>query len=107
MFGEVTASFFLLHYIYHIVLFNIFLSIIIKGSVADDGAQEILKQLDESSTKQSLKTVTGGVLIDMENTDMYGKWLGASYTHFQLEEQVYRSVKYIREGQGMSQDKNM
>ena len=78
---QVTASFFLLHYIYHIILFNIFLSII-KGSVADDGAQEILKKLDESSTKQSLKTVTGGVLIDMENTDMYGKWLGASYMHF-------------------------
>ena len=59
--------------IFTILYYSIFFSIIIKGSVADDGAQEILKKLDESSTKQSLKTVTGGVLIDMENTDMYGK----------------------------------
>ena len=40
--------------------------------MGDEGAEEILKKLDESSTKQNLKTVTGGVLIDMENTDNYG-----------------------------------
>ena len=32
-----------------------------------------MKKLDEPSAKQSVKTVLGGVLIDMENADTYGK----------------------------------
>ena len=32
-----------------------------------------MKKLDEPSAKQSVKMVLGGVLIDMENADTYGK----------------------------------
>lgn len=43
------------------------------GAQADDGTQEILRKLDEPSAKQNVKTVQGGVLIDMENADTYGE----------------------------------
>lgn len=45
----------------------------LKGAQPDDGTQEILRKLDEPSAKQNVKTVQGGVLIDMENADTYGK----------------------------------
>ena len=43
------------------------------GAQADEGTQDILRKLDEPSAKQNVKTVQGGVLIDMENADTYGK----------------------------------
>lgn len=50
-----------------------------SGSQPDEGTQEILRKLEEPSTKQNVKTVQGGVLIDMENADTYGKNIGANY----------------------------
>lgn len=43
------------------------------GAQADEGTQDILRKLDEPSVKQNVKTVQGGVLIDMENSDTYGR----------------------------------
>ena len=45
----------------------------LSGSQPDEGTQEILRKLEEPSAKQNVKTVQGGVLIDMENADTYGK----------------------------------
>ena len=44
----------------------------LSTSGQDDTAHEILKKLDEPSTRQNIKSVQGGVLIDMENSDNYG-----------------------------------
>ena len=44
-----------------------------SGSQPDEGTQEILRKLEEPSAKQNVKTVQGGVLIDMENADTYGE----------------------------------
>lgn len=52
-------------------LYAHFMSKKLKGSQPDEGTQEILRKLEEPSAKQSVKTVLGGVLIDMENADTY------------------------------------
>lgn len=44
----------------------------LSTSGQDETAHEILKKLDEPSSKQNVKSVSGGVLIDMENSDNYG-----------------------------------
>lgn len=44
-----------------------------SGSQPDEGTQDILRKLEEPSAKQNVKTVQGGVLIDMENADTYGE----------------------------------
>ncbi|CAH3198839.1 unnamed protein product, partial [Porites evermanni] len=52
-------------------LYAHFMSKKLKGAQADEGTQDILRKLDEPSAKQNVKTVQGGVLIDMENADTY------------------------------------
>ena len=63
----------------------------LSGSQPDEGTQQILKKLEEPSAKQNVKTVQGGVLIDMENADTYGEiqlWFTAKCS-------AYKHVHYV------------